>query len=1046
MTQPESPESQPPSSSAVAAEAPPIDEPVAEPEPWTPERVSEWNNYYDVYVLLGVLLLAFFVSANKITQSPIWTQLQIGRAIAATASPVLRDPFSYTEGGAAWVNVPWLFDWSQALIHKAAYDMAPAVANDRAATAARADQVAAGTLVALNALVYMITALVLMNVRREGPGRWWSACCVLLSLGAMIGPGTIILGGIAGTSGPAAVGPGTWGVLLLALEVWLLYRAVDLGRRGAAFTLIPLFVLWANLDESFLIGLVVLAACVAGRARPVPSAKGRETFGLPTALAVLAACAAASLVNPFFLQVYRAAADPFLALFRPATDVLTPDQLSFFGKGLRTLLGRGYPLLLGFYLVVVAIGFGSFYVNRRRFSLSRFLMYTVMVVLWGVLKRYAPEFAVLFAATLALNGQEWYQAKYGTAGRVGSGWSLWSVGGRSATIVALFLCLAKVLLGGLPVPGFESSEGDGQFGLGYDRDDFTFEAADFLKASSLHGNVLNTTKADGDALIWRAYPDRKTYIDNRKHLFPPEVFNRLQAVRLALSTDDVKAWKPLLDQYKISAVMVPVTSAITYAALSRSENWILFYDDGAVILFGRTDAPADDLAFFKANRLAPDLLAYQREKPTPETDRPPTPVSWIDNLFRTRERVKPQPHDLAASHWLTVTDPGTGASTRPDPARCLLAIREARTALASKPDDPTAFRLLATAYGELMTQETALMSGLSLTPENAETISRLSPRPELMGTRFRQLVTALNYAIQTTPPPRNLMARQDLRRLNGELFKLLLAANFLDLARDRLQAVLDNSVVDEIFKAEDRKAVARDLAELDKRVKEIEEQMTALTTEQQLSPAQLARFAVNQGTPGLAIHELEEAERTGTNPAQVKPQLLDLYCDTGQPEKATEMLGGGSPDDPSFGSEPGVSAMRQGRVYFLLGNQDYSGTLWEKFALPRLRIDRALRALESTRLLLRGEGRSTSASLLEIPGRISQQAQWEFEAGLCRLEGGLPALAAEHFRKALTLAPTLGTRPIIAYYLTKLGQSVPPLPDDAKPIEEKAEKVKPASP
>ena len=209
--------------------------------------------------------------------------------------------------------------------------------------------------------------------------------------------------------------------------------------------------------------------------------------------------------------------------------------------------------------------------------------------------------------------------------------------------------------------------------------------------------------------------------------------------------------------------------------------------------------------------------------------------------------------------------------------------------------------------------------------------------------------------------------------------------------------------------------------------------MTALTTEQQLSPAQLARFAVNQGCPGLALRELEEAERTGTTPAQVKPQLLDLYCDTGQPDKAVEMLSSGTIDDPSLGAEPGVAAMRQGRAYFLLGNQDYSGTLWDKYAIPRLRLDRALRALDSTRTLMRGDGRIASASLLEIPGRVAQQAEWEFEAGLCRLEGGLPPLAAEHFAKALELSPKLATRPIIAYYLAKLGKSVPPPPDAAKP-------------
>jgi tetratricopeptide (TPR) repeat protein len=1055
MTQPETPEPIPRSepargATAEAAEAPQPEEP--KPEPWTAERVSEWNAYYDVYVVLGVLLLTFLASANKITHSSLWNQLQIGREIAAKSAPVLQDTLSYTQEGSTWVNIPWLFEWGHAVVHKAAYDLTPINPGEPIASAAKADQVAAGTLVALDALARLLTAMVLLCVRRSGPGRWWSAVCVVLALGAMLSPAGVILGGIAG---PAQVAPATWGLLLLALEVWLLFRAIDLGRPGSAFLLVPLFALWANVDESFLIGLMVLAATAVGRVRPAPG-EPTGALRLPTALGVLAASALACLANPSFAAVYRAAADPFLGLFRPATDVVTPDQLSYFGPNIRlsTQEGSSWLWLVGYYLVVVGIGFGSFYLNRRRFSLSRFLAYTVAVVLWGIFVRLDDEFAVVFAATLALNGQEWYQRRFGTAGRLGAGWSLWSVGGRAVTITLIFLCVAKTLLGGLPVPGLRATEGDSRFGFGYDPDDFAFEAADFLKTAPVRGNVLNTTKALGDALIWRAPHERKTYIDSRQHLFPAEVLNRLQETRKALSEDDLKAWMPLFDQYKISTLLIqPSSSRKTYQVLSMSENWIPFYDDGAVVMFGRADAPEADLAFFKANRLDPELRAYKVSKPTPPAERPPLPVTWIDNFFQTRALARPQPHNEAAAHWLSGQNIGNDSDQgqlRPDPARCLLAIREARTALASKPDDTQAYRILAVAYRELAVQETALMAGIELTPENAPRLGQIQPRPNVLPTRFRQIVTALNYAIQTTPPPRTREARAELIRLNVELFQLLLSANHIDLARDRLQAVLDNARPGD-FNPQDanqdkssRAQLAQDKAQLDERIRGVEEEMTRLSTEQQFGPVQLASFAMNQGAPGLAIHELEEAERTGTNPALVKPQLLDLYCETGQADKAVEMLVSGTIDDPSFGSEPGVSAMRQARVHFLLGNADYAGTIWEKYAIPRLRFERAIRSLDAAKGFIRGDVRPVTGSLLEIPGKIAQQANWEFEAGLCRLEGGTPELATEHFSKALELEPKLNTRPVIAYYLAKLGSPAPPLPTEPSTAPEKpaAEKEK----
>ena len=49
----------------------------------------------------------------------------------------------------------------------------------------------------------------------------------------------------------------------------------------------------------------------------------------------------------------------------------------------------------------------------------------------------------------------------------------------------------------------------------------------------------------------------------------------------------------------------------------------------------------------------------------------------------------------------------------PDPAHCILAIQEARTALAHSPDDWIAFRRLKDAYRYLMVQENAMLHGVA---------------------------------------------------------------------------------------------------------------------------------------------------------------------------------------------------------------------------------------------------------------------------------------------------------------------------------------------
>ena len=49
------------------------------------------------------------------------------------------------------------------------------------------------------------------------------------------------------------------------MEMLLLYRAYIENRRRALYGLVPLFLIWVNLDDTFLIGLLILAAASIGR-------------------------------------------------------------------------------------------------------------------------------------------------------------------------------------------------------------------------------------------------------------------------------------------------------------------------------------------------------------------------------------------------------------------------------------------------------------------------------------------------------------------------------------------------------------------------------------------------------------------------------------------------------------------------------------------------------------------------------------------------------------------------------------------------------------
>lgn len=1040
MTKPEVPESLSgshgpqagsPHEPEAGPEAGPEAEPEAEPEPWTPERVTEWNAYYDVYVALGLLLLVFITSANTITHSSIWTALQAGRTMVGRGTPLVTDVFSYTEDGARWVNIPWLFQWGHALLFDGVMSAAPGDPADPLISTARREQIAALALVAVTAMVRLATVLLLLGIRRPGPGLWWSCVCATLALGAFVGPSGVGLGGLGGLAGPALVAPGTWGTLLLAMALYLWHRTIDLGRPGALFGLIPLFLVWANVDDSFLIGLLILTAGVIGRVRS-KEPSGANPLPMSRGVAILLACAAVCLVNPSFYRVFPAAATPSMRpfSFSPLVPVIDLQE--------HRLITRIDTLLC---MTIVSLGLASFVLNRRRFSLSRFLIYATAALLWGAYVPYRTSFALVFAATLAMNGQEWYHDRFDTIGRVGRGWSAWSVGGRAVTIVAIFTAV------GLALTGWGKSPGDPLFGFGYNPDAFAFEMAEYLRTAPIEGRVLNTTPEQGDALIWRSYPRRQTFIDGRQHLFPPALVGRLQAVRRALSKDDVAAWKPLLDEYGISTVILDERSSPnTYRLLLRSPNWLPFYDDGMVVLFGRADAPPADLAYFRSHRLDARSLAYQRTRTILPPDRPPTPMTWIDRVFRKRALIEPQPHTSAALHWLQGqgTDDRSETGALPDPAHCYLAIQEARIALSHRPDDTNAYRILSEVYRILMQEESALLAGIKLAPENAVAIDQVEPRTGLLMNRYRQQLTSLNAAVQTTPYPRTDPERVALFTLNYKLFQLYSGVNHVDLARDRLQAILDHPP-DVLLKkgADQLAAFEKQLAGLNLRVEEIKNQLSDLAVEKGLNPLQRAGVALSEGAPGLAILELEEAERTGISPpALVRPQLVDLYCDTGQPERALELLGDGNVDDPSLGTEPGVSVLRQARVNFLLGYYEYAARLLEDRAIAQLRQDRGGRALAAASAMLKGDVKVATAMFLALPGKVDLQASWEYELALCRLESGKPEQAVGPLTKTLTLVPGNLLRPVVAYYLEKLGKPVPvppPTPEEGAPEEKPAE-------
>ncbi|MFO0960055.1 MAG: hypothetical protein U0800_21905 [Isosphaeraceae bacterium] len=896
----------------------------------------------------------------------------------------------------------------------------------------------------------MLTGAILLAIRRPGPGLWWSAVAITLGLGVVVGPRTFLPGiklaeflgspQLGGLAGVVEVMPIAWGILFLAIELSILFRMYDRSDGRAGAWLVPLFAIWANVDDTFLLGLIVLGLASIGQA--IRPAKGEGDDDPPISrargLILLAACAAACLLNPSFHLAFAEALKPYryMVVDYPSAN-MPADFVGFFGKKSQQFFNQGadgynvQALMQGYYFAYLGLGLLTFVLNFRRFSLPRLLVFLGLGAMWGLSTRLAPAFAVAFAATVALNGQEWYQSRFGREGRLGLGWAAFSVGGRLVTLAALTLAMIKA------TTGLGAVQGETYFSFGFDPDDYAFDAADALMAANLRGHVFNTGSALGDDLIGLGEGAIKVFFDSRRGIYPPGLFDYLGKVSRAIREgrkDGDDGWKKLLDDYDVSALMLRSRKEPKLEqALRTSPDWVEVYFDGWATVFGRLDSPyAEDVAYFQSHILDYDAMAFKRDQAVRSPDRPPSPMGWLDRIYRRRALESMQPHVIAARRYLEPR--AASRQVVPDPAQCLLAIREARAALSRKPDDTDAFRMLAVSYEGLLQQESELLHAAGV-----------EPTWQAMIYRFRQVVTAYNYAIQTTPVPDNTLAADDLRFLRRQLANLYQKMDAYDLELQQLEEASKLECSEPMSAADLRR-----LETIRKGVADFRERLEKETVENNLRPLQRAQLAIQAGALGLAIEELRKEEGA----APVKPDIVDLYCQIGQPDEAYMLMRTDVIDDPELSKGPGTGPYRQGLVTLLaIGNYDAAASYWYERAIPMLRTANVTDALMAARGLIDGQAQAAVSGNLNLPRNVLAEADWCYQTALCLLEGGRPVSqvidmggtrpdaagrqqeipgAADLFEKALKLEPELPVRPIIAYYLEKIGREIPPIPSKDK--------------
>lgn len=663
-TSPEQPATD--TSASVTEGAPPTASPEAAPEAarrsrrrMTPEILAGEVARLDRILVGVVLVLAFFLGSFVARNSDVWVRLATGHAVLHGTYRFQGDPFAYTlaDERPGWVHPGWLADVLFYLLAGVGPGEVPGVGGI--------------ILVVLKALAVTATAAILLLIRRPGQSLWIPAACTVLAVAAM--------------SPRLFLQPSFFSFLFLAATLYVLTAprrvAHDTSALGPGLAtlsrwwLIPLFVLWVNLDAWFLLGPVTVGLYLLGQALETrfAGASGEDgpAPGELRQLALILGCGlAACVLNPYHVRVFTKLP---AEIWPSVTDSPLLRDVSFrsvadspLGGDYFTRTGGGLTVAGLSYFCLVVAGIISFAVNSDHLRWWRVVVWLPYCLLSAWLLRGVPFFAVVAGPITALNFQDYAARRFGVAPRLQSPWREWSLAGRALTILAGVVLLLLAWPGWLHArPGEPNSSH--RVGWGIEPDPSAVSAAHALcelRAEGLLRHGFNFTPEVPNHCAWFC-PDEKAFMDSRLSAFPASVAQEFVSVRNEFKPDledgseasapeAAPTWPEVFRRYEIDHVIVSAEDTKSrdtlYLLFGDSANWICLYSDGRSTVFALRDPrqSAEERTRLEAHRFDPNRSAFGPNLPDSarcprQGQDPPQPPGM---LARYLSRPAPRPLEV----------------------------------------------------------------------------------------------------------------------------------------------------------------------------------------------------------------------------------------------------------------------------------------------------------------------------------------------------------------------------------------------------------------
>jgi Tfp pilus assembly protein PilF len=592
--------------------------------------------------IAGLVGLGLSLFIHKIIDTDIWWHLRTGSQIVATHGIPGFDSYSYIAGGNRWIDLHWLF---QVILHGV--------------------HGAAGAY-GVSFLFISLFSLTFVILWRTSAKEKYFPTTVFLFWSALMACSTRFL-----------ARPEAFTFLMIAIYISVLSRYERGGARWPLYLLIPLQVIWTNLQGLFIIGPFLIFAYAAGLAADplIPRRKervtGEDAPNMRPLLLVLAGSLLACLVNPYGIE-----------------GALFPFTLFTRVGGVQNIFARSIaefqPPFSGYNLTSSIVWFGVFLavsaaltvLNFKNLRIHHVIIFSALAYLALNARRNIPIFVLAFLPPAVTHGSEIAERLRRVKEERFS--PAIEYGGLACCVIMsiAFILQITTIVSNEYYLADKRAE---RFGIGFKEQTHPRGPFVFIKEQGIRGPFFNNLDIGG-MFIYELFPEERVLIDARLEVNSAEAFSEY---RRAMS--DAGAFASLSRKYAFNAVVishVAQDALFLMPVLYFSPEWVLVYLDPLAAVFVRVASEHRTIIDEYRIDLAVDHVEPLASHDTVNDSSP----RWLRKILSVGEReAAPQNRFNLGLVFLV-----TGHYER--------AIEEFEAGLALRPNSPEAYYNLGLAY------------------------------------------------------------------------------------------------------------------------------------------------------------------------------------------------------------------------------------------------------------------------------------------------------------------------------------------------------------